>query len=310
VKGQRISRPISGLRRVLLVGTALVGALALGCTGLFAAWLAGIRVPIASGATYLRVEKVAPLTAANRVAGGPTAPFFILLVGNDFRPGVPGSRGDALHVLGVNPKLKQASMLDIPRDTCWQGDKINAANTHGARASADAVGGLVGVPVSYVVQVNFDGLTNLVDGVGGVDVHVQTQMHDSYSGAYFSPGFQHMTGGQALSFARNRHDFPNSDITRTGNQGSLILDAMRMLDKKMQSADGEFRLLALLGRHAQLDGIGVSDLYRLGRLAFSLNPDQIKNITIPITNGQCLGLGGGAASLFADFADDGILESH
>ena len=162
--GQRISLPISRLRRVLLVGTALVGALALGCTGLFAAWLAGIRVPIASGATYLRVEKIAPLAGANRVAGGPTTPFFILLVGNDFRPGVPGSRGDALHLLGVNPKLKQASMLDIPRDTCWQGDKINAANTHGACASATAVGGLVGVPVSYVVQVNFDGFTNLVDG--------------------------------------------------------------------------------------------------------------------------------------------------
>ena len=158
MRRRSVSRPMSRLRRAVLAGTALVCALVLGCTGLFAAWLAGVRMPIASGATYLRVEKISPLTGANRIAGAPSAPFFILLVGNDFRPGVTGSRGDALHLLGVNPKLKQASMLNIPRDTCWQGDKINAANTRGARASADAVSGLIGVPVSYVVQVNFDGL--------------------------------------------------------------------------------------------------------------------------------------------------------
>jgi LCP family protein required for cell wall assembly len=298
------------VRRALLVGSALVCTAVLGCTGLFAAWLAGIRVPIASGATYLRVQKVSPLAGANRIAAAPGAPFFILLVGNDSRPGVGGARGDALHLLGVNPKLKQASMLDIPRDTCWQGDKINAGNTHGPRAQANAVGGLVGVPVAYVVDIDFAGFTGLVDGVGGVDVNVKTQMHDSFSGAYFSPGVHHMSGDEALRFSRDRHDYPNSDITRTNNQGSLILDAMRMLGKKMQSASGEFQLLALLGRHAQLDGIGLKDLYRLGRLAFSLNPDQIKNITIPISNGGCLGLGGAAGALFADFRDDGVVQTH
>ena len=58
-----------------------------------------------------------------------------------------------------------------------------------------------------------------------------------------------------------------------------------------------------------LDGIGLKDLYHLGRTAFSLNPDQIQNITIPITNGGCLGLAGSASSLFADFRDNGIVGS-
>ncbi len=78
----------------------------------------------------------------------------------------------------------------------------------------------------------------------------------------------------------------------------------------MQSAPGEFKLLALLGRHAQLDGIGIKDLYQLGRIAFSLNPDQIKNVTIPVGGGSCLGLGGGAGGLFADFRDDAVLQTH
>jgi len=118
-----------------------------------------------------------------------------------------------------------------------------------------------------------------------------------------------MNGTQALSFSRDRHDFPTSDIVRTNNQGLLILDAMRQLRAKMQNAPSEFKLLALLGRHAQLDGIGIKDLYRLGRIAFSLNPDQIQNITIPYTGGACLGLGASAQGLFADFRDDGIVES-
>ena len=298
------------IRKIVIGVGALFTAFVLGVTGLFAMWLAGVHVPVASGATYLRVEKIAPLAGASRASGTPNAPFFILLVGNDSRPGVGGARGDALHLLGVNPATRQATMLDIPRDTCWAGDKINVGNTISPRAQANDVGGLVGVPVSYVVDVDFAGFTGLVDGVGGVDVNVPMQMHDSYSGAYFSPGMHHMSGDEALRFSRDRHDFPQSDIIRTNNQGSLILDAMRQLIKQSQNAAGEFKLLALLGRHAQLDGIGISDLYKLGRIAFSLNPDQIKNVTIPVTNNSCLGLGAGAGSLFADFRDDATLESH
>ena len=296
-------------KRLLLAFAGATTALVLACVGIGGAWLAGMHVPIASGATYLRVEKLTPLSAADRVSGGPNAPFFILLVGNDSRPGVGGARGDALHVLGVNPAKHQATMLDIPRDTCWNGDKINVGNTRGPRSQANDVGGLVGVQISYVVDVDFAGFTGLVDGIGGVNVNVPTQMHDSYSGAYFSPGNTHMSGTQALAFSRDRHDFPTSDIVRTHNQGILILEAMRQLRATMQNAPGEFKLLALLGRHAQLDGIGMKDLYHLSRTAFSLNPDQIQNITIPYVGGQCLGLGAGAQQLFADFRDDAVVEA-
>lgn len=296
------------LKRVFVTAGAGLLVLTLAFAGLFAAWLHGAHIPIASGAPYFTVTKIAPVESADRVSGGPAAPFFVLLVGNDARPGVGGARGDALHVLGVNPQRKAASMLDIPRDTCWNGDKINVGNTRGPRAQADAVSGLLGgVPISYVVDVDFAGFEALVDGVGGVDVNVKTQMNDSFSGAFFSPGVHHMSGQQALAFSRNRHDFPNSDITRTNNQGSLILDAMSQLQTKMQNSAGEFKLLALLGRHARLDGIGIKDLYHLGRTAFALNPAQIQNVTIPVTNGGCLGLGGGAGALFADFKADGVI---
>ena len=50
----------------------------------------------------------------NRVVGD-RLPVFILVVGNDGRPGLEGARGDAIHVIGVNPALGKATILDIPR---------------------------------------------------------------------------------------------------------------------------------------------------------------------------------------------------
>ena len=103
-------------------------------------------------------------------------------------PGVGGARGDALHVLGVNPAKHQATMIDIPRDTCWAGDKINVGNTRGPRAQADDVGGLLGVQISYVVDVDFAGFTGLVDGIGGVDVNVPDADARLVLGRVLQPG--------------------------------------------------------------------------------------------------------------------------
>jgi LCP family protein required for cell wall assembly len=294
----------------LFVGTTLAVSLVLGVSALSAAWLAGYRVPLASGATYLRVQKVTPAGNAER-SGGPNAPFFVLLVGNDSRPGVGGARGDALHLVGVNPRLNRATILDIPRDTCWAGDKINAANASGGGpAQAQAVGGLIGVPISYVVDVDFAGFQALIDGVGGVTINIPFEMHDPYSGAYFQPGRQHLDSTNALAFSRDRHDFPQSDIIRTNNQGLLIMAAIAQLQKQSRSASGEFHLITMLYQHAQLTGLGVNDLYHLGRVMFRIPYSAIRNETIPIAGGNCLSLSGAAPGMFADFRDDAVLQSH
>jgi LCP family protein required for cell wall assembly len=298
------------VKRALIGACAFVVAFTLGIAGLGAAWLAGYKLPFASGATYLSVQKLQRAGDADR-SHSPSDPFYALLIGNDDRPGVGGARGDALHLIGVNPKLHKATMLNVPRDTCWNGDKINAANAQGGGpAQAAAVGGLVGVGVSYVVDVNFDKFQALVDGVGGVTINVPTEMHDTYSGAYFHPGVQRLNGNQALAFSRDRHDFPSSDIIRTGNQGLLIVSAIQQLQQQARSAGGQFRLISLLYQHADLTGLGLMDLYNLGRLMYRIPPDQIRSVTVPLGYSGCDGQSGEAAGFFADFRDDAVLESH
>src|SRR5262249_7825162 len=160
-------------------------------------------------------------------------------------------------------------------------DKINAANagpTGNPLGQAQAVSSLTGIPINYVIEVDFDGFTSIIDGIGGITVNVPTPMHDSYSGAYFSPGPVHMSGDQALRFSRDRHDFPSSDLVRTMNQGALLLDALHDMQRSATNASGEFNLLALLGRHAQIKGIGLKDLYRLGRVAGKLDANKVRNV--------------------------------
>ncbi|HEX5616274.1 MAG TPA: LCP family protein [Acidimicrobiia bacterium] len=303
------------VRRVVTVGASLVVVLALAAAGLASAWLAGIRIPVASGDVWFAVEKVARAD----VARDPSAPFFIALIGNDERPGVSGQRGDALHVLGVNPALGQATIVNVPRDMCVDVPgagftKINTAHTVGGPGlQADVLGNLLGVDVSYAISVNFSGFQHLVDGVGGVTVDVPTAHDDPQSGASFQPGVTKMNGVQALAFSRNRYDFPSGDLARTTNQGHLIWSAFRELHETADSPTGQMRLLALLGRHAQLDGVGLNDLYHLGRLAFRMDPAKVRNVTGSTGGGGCSGglaPTADARSLYADFADDAVLQQH
>ena len=250
----------------------------------------------------------------------PGQPVFVLVMGHDARARAGRSRGDALHVIGINPEAGQATILNIPRDT-WTDipgrgiDKINAANYHGGPLlQARAVSALVGVDIPIVLSTGFEGLADMVDDLGGINVDVPFAMNDPTSGAVFPRGTVRMDGGAALAFARNR-SVSGGDFTRTQDQGILILAGLSKLRDSAPSAANVLKWMAVLTNHARLDGVGLGDLYRLGRVALSIDPENVRNITMPGTAGSAGGqsvvfVGGGAAGLFADFRDDAILQRY
>jgi LCP family protein required for cell wall assembly len=246
---------------------------------------------------------------------------FMLLIGSDEREGLGGSRGDALHVLGLNPAAGRATILNIPRDT-WvdipgrrQG-RINEAFHEGdAEREAETVRRLTGAPISYVITTTFAGFKSMVDGVGGVTVDVPYLMSDPNSGAAFNPGVQHMNGEQALAFSRDRH-IPDGDIMRTAHQGQLIVHALTDLRRKGTSSTDVIRRLDTLYRNVKTVGISAVDLFRLGRAALAIDPANVRNYTMPARVGK-VGQASvvfvkqpEAGALFADFADDAILQGH
>ena len=250
----------------------------------------------------------------------PDKPLFVVVMGNDGRAGSEGARGDALHVIGINPGQGKATILDIPRDTFVPvpglgRTKINAAHVAGGPVlQARALGDLVGVPVSIVVNTDFSGFRAMVDDLGGVDVDMPVAMNDPLSGAIWPAGPIHLDGGGALAFARNRH-VSGGDFTRSENQGRLLLAGMTKLRNEGANAATVLRAVGIFARHGRFDGLSLAELYRLGRLAVSLDPANVRNVVMPGYSGNAANqsvvfVGGGADELFADFRDDGVLQSH
>ena len=298
--------------RTVLVGLPLVITLAFG--SLVALWLAGGSVPGASASRWFTVTK----TANANYTPSPDKPVFLLAIGNDGRTGDTVTRGDAIHLIGVNPMLHQATILDIPRDTGMNipghgVDKVNASHAFGgARLEADTIGATVGVSIPYTIDTDFDGFIGMIDDLGGLSVNVPVRMQDSFSGADFQPGVQKLDGHQALAYARNRHQWPTGDLARSENQGYLILQALAQFRAENTGPVRTLGLLADLGRHTKLDGIGVTDLYGLGRLGLSIDVNQVRSVVVPVASGagSRLQLTSAATSLFQDFADDGVLQTH
>lgn len=301
----------------LVVVGALVCGVLIGST-LAVGWLALGPETGRAGAAWLTVEKVGeshyyPVSTAG--------PIYMAIIGNDERSGPdagasPGL-GDALHVVGVNPVTRQATILNFPRDLEVEipgvgTDKINAAFVYGGlELQVQVLSDLIGVPIPYAITTNFDGFISLVDEMGGVNVNIPKDLSDENSGAVFPAGPAHLDGNQALAFARNRYDWQRGDIDRTGNQAYLMISALQQLRESYlgYGPSGTLRMLAILGRHTEFEGLGLRELYDLARLALSIDPAAVNNVTPPTGagGGSNLSLGAGSEEIFADFRDDGVV---
>jgi LCP family protein required for cell wall assembly len=102
-------------------------------------------------------------------------------------------------------------MLSIPRDL-WVNipdfgqNRINAAHFF-AESDQPGSGSIVtletihqnfGIDVNYFVRIRFDGLINIVDALGGLDIELEEQM------AGYPPGDYHLDGEKVLAFVRDR----------------------------------------------------------------------------------------------------------
>lgn len=244
----------------------------------------------------------------------PSSTFFVLVIGNDERPGVGGARADAIHLLGINPEQEKVTILNFPRDTTVSipghgRNKINAANAFGGSAlTVQTLEQLTGVSISYVLEANFAAFSRLVDDLGGIDVTVEKPMHDHFSGSNFDPGVVHMTGVQALNFSRDRHTFAAGDITRSENQGKVLIAALAEMKKTRTSITSRFESSALIAKHLKLTNLTLRDLYFLMEQASKIEPQNITNLVVPWQGSNTLAPK--ATDLFADFKDNAILDTY
>ncbi len=157
------------------------------------------------------------------------SPRRVLLVGSDARPGqaIEGSRGDSLHIVGLDGH-GGGGILGIARDsyvhlaTGGMG-KINSALTFGGpKALQRTVVSATGVPLEGYMITGFFGFKGLVNGIGGLRLKAPVAVKDAKSSANVKAGVNHLSGVQALSYARARHAVAGGDFGRSANQGLLM----------------------------------------------------------------------------------------
>ena len=91
------------------------------------------------------------------------------------------------------------------------------------------LGNLYGLDIQYFVEVNFTGFKSVVDDLGGVTINVQIPVLDDHYPAghgalqrlYIPAGMQHMSGADALQYARSRHT--SSDFDRGARQQRVLI---------------------------------------------------------------------------------------
>ena len=106
----------------------------------------------------------------------------IMIMGVDERADDVG-RSDTLMVATIDPKLDQAALLSIPRDTRVKikghgYDKINAAYAYGGeRLTQSTVEDFLGVNMDHYIIVNVKAFQRIIDALGGVDIDVEKRMY-------------------------------------------------------------------------------------------------------------------------------------
>ncbi len=206
--------------------------------GLGAYFLPVFQTATSSGAVSGTIQNLNPVEA-------PTKPFTVLLLGSDDDSKFPPDRlnTQSMILLRVDPTSKQATMLSIPRDL-WvpipnQGmGKISTAyQLGGADSAIAAVETNFKVHVDDYVWIGLNGLVNLINKLGGVNVQVTNPVMDDYYPAdlntaddpygYYRvavlPGAVHLDGVHALQYVRSRHGDVRGDFARSERQQQLLL---------------------------------------------------------------------------------------
>lgn len=154
--------------------------------------------------------------------------FIMYLSGIDTYGGTSTvSRSDVNILAVVNTETKNILLLSTPRDyyigysaTGGAKDKLTHAGIYGIDASIDALEQLYGIDVNYYLRVNFTGFTQIIDALGGVDVHSDYEF--TARGTQIYQGSNHLTGEEALNFARERYSFEDGDFQRGRNQMEVV----------------------------------------------------------------------------------------
>jgi LCP family protein required for cell wall assembly len=236
-------------------------------------------------------------------------PLNILVMGVDTRQGegggygsaseITGSRSDTTMLVHLPADRQSATVVSIPRDTILDipacktdsgmsspyRDRFNSAfSTGGPGCTIKTVEQDTGVYIDHFVIVDFRGLIDVVDALGGVDVCLPEAVYEPKSKLDLPAGVSTVNGEQALAFARVRAIGTGSDIDRIDRQQAFISS----LINKAKSSGTLFNPLRLVpfldaATKSLTTDPDLANLNKLRELAQQVRDIPLKDITFITT---------------------------
>ncbi len=206
----------------------------------------------------------------------PGEPATALVVGYDKRKGEDAgaqSRSDTIMLVRADPDSDSVSLLSLPRDllvdvTCpgkpsYPG-RINEAYAEcGTKGTLETVREYTGLPIHYLITVNFRGFRQLVDAFDGIWLDVDRRYFNDrggpggYATINLAPGYQRLTGYQALDFVRYRHT--DNDFTRLARQ-QLFVRSFKSQIKSQFSATRIPKVISTITKNVEVARGGSAEI--------------------------------------------------
>lgn len=235
--------------------------------------------------------------------------FLLFGIGGDGHEGK--DLADTIMFVSIDNKSGDTALFSIPRDL-WVSSiraKINTVYHYGETESSgyglvyskSVVSETIGQPINFSALINFDGLKEIVDAMGGVQVNVENAFDDyrypiagkendpcdgdkafkcRYEHIHFDAGPQIMNGEVALKYARSRYAVGDegTDFSRAKRQQKLLLAIRaKAFSARFLTKPGNIKSLMAIIRKNVVTDIQVSDYAFLARLGGKVKLSTIRS---------------------------------
>ena len=239
----------------------------------------------------------------------PKSAAIALVLGYDHRAGDGSapSRSDTMMLIRADPVTNTISMLSFPRDlqvpiycpakgggpdTGYGTGRINSAYAYcGLGGALETVRHLTNLPINYLIPINFLGFIGVVNKLGGVWLDVDRRYYNKnvgtsatdYANINLQPGYQHLTGKQALDFVRFRHT--DSDLYRLARQ-QLFVGAARQQIAKTLGLSTVLGIVNTITRNHYMEverggrAVNLSDIKKYASFAYNLPNGHVFQVKI------------------------------
>ncbi|QNA91940.1 LCP family protein [Microbacterium sp. Se63.02b] len=162
------------------------------------------------------------------------------------------SRNDVNLLVHVSAEPRNVTVISLPRDlgvevpectrpdgsvasSMWKASMNSIFEHAGLSCVAKTVSEMGDIPIEYAAKISFDGVMEVTDAIGGVEVCIAGEgIRDRHTGIDWPAGMRTVSGVEALQFIRTRHGVGDeSDLARISNQQQY----MSRLAKKVLSEE-------------------------------------------------------------------------